>query len=303
MEGLERNPPLRQDTESSLSEYLVWRHSCTHSCFSSVLVQELMSCCLSSVPPIEAQWDSIDFYLERKALDPFVDGLEIMTPAVAWDDSVSSMLGLPWDLLKIVCWNNSNCHIHLLQECDGPCLLLLCSKIDFRGYVCMMCISWERLCFGCNSTWRIMHLCQWNTLNTHPHFSVCNQQSLVSISSVSQTWLCCIYYLRINILNPVTFWKAVYLIGDKEGKEPPPWMSLNFLWLNWKAPRNCSPSILLYNLKQRNLLEGWCSVACFDTKHSRRSLFKWAFTTFSPRCEKTCRKLKFCETCEQNLID
>lgn len=107
-------------------------------------------------PPIEAQWDSIDFYLERKALDPFVDGLEIMTPAVAWDDSVSSMLGLPWDLLKIVCWNNSNCHIHLLQECDGPCLLLLCSKIDFRGYVCMMCISWERLCFGCNSTWRIM---------------------------------------------------------------------------------------------------------------------------------------------------
>lgn len=27
-------------------------------------------------PLIEAQGDSIDFYLERKALDPFMDGLE-----------------------------------------------------------------------------------------------------------------------------------------------------------------------------------------------------------------------------------
>ena len=35
-----------------------------------------MLCCLCLSPPIEAQGDSIDFYLQRKALDPYVDELE-----------------------------------------------------------------------------------------------------------------------------------------------------------------------------------------------------------------------------------
>lgn len=50
-----------------MHEYLVWAEL---SCSGIGAVLSLLS------PRIEAQGDRIDFYLEQKALDPFVDGLE-----------------------------------------------------------------------------------------------------------------------------------------------------------------------------------------------------------------------------------
>lgn len=85
----------------------------------------------------------------------------------------------------------------------------------------------------------------------------------------------CIYYLRINISNPTTFWKDVYPISSVENEEPLPWMLVGFLCgQNGKPQKNKSCShqlvealISCCNLKWRNLLHGWCCVACFDAEH------------------------------------
>lgn len=63
----------------------------------------------------------------------------------------------------------------------------------------------------------------WNQPVVLRHSSVCNQTRPASASSFSQT--CCIYYLRINISNPVTFGvtAAVGLLEDDVGM---------FLWFS-----------------------------------------------------------------------
>lgn len=129
---------------------------------------------------------------------------------VAWDDSVSSTVGLPWTCLNVYC-KNLNCHILHTQIVSY--LVLFFYLIDFT------CVSWEQL-------WEMTHMYVSVIKHGKETLSLCFHipqyvisSSLASISSLCQTWLSCIYYLRINISNPVTFWKAVYLISSVENKE------------------------------------------------------------------------------------
>lgn len=106
----------------------------------SFLVQELMLCCLCSVPRSKCRETVLIAIWSEKHLIHLQMDLSIMTTAVAWDDSVSSMVGLSQALLNIVYCKILNCHtLHTQSVRD---LVFCFFAVDLLD-MCMSCAFHE----------------------------------------------------------------------------------------------------------------------------------------------------------------
>lgn len=212
---------------------------------------------------IEAQGRSIDFYLEQKALDRFVDGLEPndFTRSLRWLCILHVRFYLDLFWLSIVkTLPVTSC----LRWVLGTCSFLTCVFHE-RSYVLVLIVHKK----GSNICVSVIQ----HAKETH---SLCFHIPQHVISRAWWAWAECLRSVVHTFSHDQYHQPSDLLKGCLPYQQCGDWGASSAMYVNelsaveWKAPKNCTASIFSYNLKGRNLLQG-----CSLFKYSHSSLFLW----------------------------